>query len=418
MRRKIAGALSLIASAAFALFVACGDSYRAPCSIGDAVVLAEPGGDAETPVFTMSLADDGAEGIVVTIVRTAKPDPDASIQRIPGLPATVTVTALHPDGTIARQEQVDAPVALTSRQGSTGPFGVAATPAGVLFYWVEGVTTESDAGVLSTSAALRVAFVGFDGTQGPVLTADTCTECRMTPAVASAGGITAFLIHVVPDGTSAATEGPPTVLARFDARGALIASEVRAELGAGAGVSAENGLFFFFDAGRLTITDPSLAVQAGPFVLPNGGAGASVDWDPIARELEVGWTSIANDAGDAVGTSSDVLLQRFTADGTPLTRAERVSTGGILEMRRKDGRVGMLVSTIGIESFVLADESGTKIGGDVPVEERAAPHPVGAQDIIGGPAIAHRLFATGGGRYVDWASTTSHATRREIVCDR
>lgn len=417
MRANIAGALSLIASAAFALFVACGDGYRAPCSVGDAVVLAEPGGDAETPVSTMTLTDDGAEGVVVTIVRTAKPDPDASVQRIPGLPATVTVTALHPDGTIARKQQVDAPAALTSRQGSTGPFGVTATPEGVLFYWVEGVTSESDAGVLSTSAALRVAFVGFDGTQGPILTPDTCTECRMTPAVASAGGITAFVIHVVPDGTSAATEGPPTVLARVDARGALLASEVRADLGAGAGVSAENNLFFFFDAGRLTITDPALVVQAGPFVVPNGGAGASVDWDPVARELQVGWVSIASDAG-AVGPSADVLLQRFAADGTPLTRAERVSTGGILEMRRRDGRVGTLVSAIGVESFVLADESGTKIGGDVTVEERPAPRPVGAQDIIGGPAISHRLFATGRGRFVDWATTTSRATRREIVCDR
>jgi hypothetical protein len=415
-------AVSALSACAIA---SCRAGYEAPCTAAaPKIVLSAPAGGAVT-------IDDGAvEGtIVVTLVHPEPPDPDAGVARVPGLPASVEVVVFAADQTIASRESFDAPDALRARNGSTGSIGATWNGEGVIFSWVETTTRTAPDGVVTSSAALRAAFVGRGGTKGPVVTpaSGTCTACRLLVATAGAGGITAAVLLVLPDGTVTGAATPPPVVVRFASDGTIASEGTPSFLGeprsglatTSSGVASENGLFFFFDGNRATITDPSLAIMVGPVVIPNGG-NAAVDWDPASRELEIGWASNGGpDGGAGVGVGPDILLQRLASDGTPRTPPERITTGeGVMEMRRRDGRVGTLVTAGGRDHFVLADESGKKIGGDVDVGAHPTVAPDGPVSAIGGTGSVHRLFALGGGRYLDWAVTPRKTTTQEISCGR
>jgi hypothetical protein len=485
--RRAATIVAVVAIAAAPLLPSCGQSFEAPCKVGDRkpiddttlsgrlgpIAIAE--GTNGDVVFTWlrrdeRSADGGADASDAGAGGDAADGGDAGDAGTSGVPTFVapaaSVLVVARDGAQKSRHTFAPPAALPVRRGGTQDVGVVFVGDAVLFHWIETTVTTLADGTTMMSASLKLQRVAIDGTEGP-LVADAdlaCVQCTMDAVFASAFATAASIVRERPSASSLSSfsKAPTPRLVTFASDGRRLASialqspqpapAIDASLDASSAASpglggqgaaqqqlqgsalldSRDGVFIARLDRTAFVVDPSLARRAGPYALPT--STTAVDVDLSSGDVALSWIgnasgTIGGASQTAVGGSPDLFFQSRAASGAPLTSPHRISSSfGQLDVRRNEGRTGVIHSSGDGEWFVLVDGDGKKIGGDHPLSAGQGASIDETRRLLGFAAAtsadvvsldAHartRLLATDGpGRWIVW-STTSEVVREAVVC--
>jgi hypothetical protein len=477
----VAIAAALVAIAAAPALPSCGDSFEPPCNVAGRKVIVDTAsairlgpiavaeGQNGDLVFTWLESDTRrADGGAGDAGPSEGPDDggDGGDGGASGVATFVapqaSVLVVSRDGTEKLRHVFAPPAALAARRGGTGSVGVTFIGDAVLFRWVETTVTTLPEGTQLTSAALKLQRVQLDGTEGPPV-ADpelACTHCGIVTAFASIGATAAAIVVMIrPELSinSALARASTPRLTTFTSEGRRLAAidltptepaplvDASASSGVGGLGSAQaqqlgsltldvrDGAFVARVGRTSFVVDTSLARRAGPYTTPT--ASTALDVDLPSGDITLSWIGAPSGATagsstqTAVGGSPDLFFQTRAASGAPPASPHRISSSfRALDIRRNQGRTGVIHSSGVAEWFVLVDADGKKIGGDHALSAGQGASIDETRQLLGFSAATltetasldslprTRLLTTdGAGRYVVW-STTSEVVREEVVC--
>lgn len=366
-----------LALATFAQPAGCARPDGATCRVVSERVLAELPRTDSRAFFV-----PGAPGERVALF-FARDEPDGGSPL--GVASGVEAVVLSREGDLLRRARVPAPARLLARRGSTEATGAVWAGSGVVWHWVERVTTTEPDGRLRSRAQGVLVRVGEDGVAGGALEPPelACDDCNLALDGVQVGdeSVVLFVATAKPKesasggqlggvANASSTAGPTVItngVVRVDARGAArVVSPLRAAalpLDAASRLDVIEERLYLGSRGFFVPVDPELRAT-GPFApRPNPIDTALA---PHAGGLTVAWTRLADSATTERSSNGDLALLEIDAAGRAGPTLRVSATTRVLSLARAGDRVALLHTSAGATWLSIVD-AGAKVGADVAV---------------------------------------------------
>jgi hypothetical protein len=307
---------------------------------------------------------------------------------------------------------------LAARAGSTEMVGAVWTPRGVVWHWVERVSTTEADGTLRSEARLVLGRVDESGEEDAAVEPEAarCADCRIAVDGVAYDGAAVLVFAAAPEaktnggaGANVAVLGATALLAQGVVRVSAQAVEITSPL-PGAALPVDTSARLDVVGGRLWLlsrgwqqpVDAAMRPAGFPVPRPNPVDSLLI---PGGAETAVVWTALTGDTGDPTKGGGTLTLRTFGAEGANGPALQVSSSARAVAAARSGDRFAVLHTAGAVTWLSVVSASGSKLGADVPVGSATESAP------------GRALLARDRTRWLDLEAANGKLVAREIVCE-